>query len=247
MTRNNVLDLTYEEVLNRVGREFLEILNKRLISLRQLGYSAQKISNLIGNGSVIQEFLKISKKYSNNLELIKSLEEIKKTFPKENKIECVLKEKFDKEKIIELEKTLDQYIYFIFNRFLGLAKEKKKFGEIEKIDYFKLKIFFYSKIIKIFPYSEIIIIKGPKGASIFIKEDHPSSNLIQIKDISGVINKVKNTLVEVEKKVISLNHEEIICELSKALFNSLFPLTKELGISGKDSEKIISSKFNIYL
>jgi len=226
-------------ILNEnIEKSFLKILKRRLESLKKMGYSPKDIARLLKNKSIVEEFLKISKRIGADSNLIKNLEEIKEVFPTPTTQKQKPKGNFSSKEIKQLEFLLEKYLNILFKEFPGLVKEKER-GKIEKIDYFNLKIFYDSKIIKSFPYSRIKIIKWPEGSSILVREDHPSSKLIEPENISEVLTKLEKAITGVELKLKNMAPENQRVEFSKILFNSLFPLTKELGISGKDSEKII--------
>lgn len=208
-----------------------------------MGYSSTKIAQVLKNKSVVEEFLKISKRNGADFDLIKNLEEIKKVFSPTTIQKQKPLRNISSSEINKLEFLLEKYLNLLFKEFPGFVKEKH-LKKTEEADDFNFKIFYHSKIIKSFPYSRIKIIKWSKNILVLVKKDYPSSRLIEPENISEVLIKLEKTINSVEIKLKNITSKDKIEEFSKILFSSLFPLTKELGLYGKDSEKIIQDLIN---
>lgn len=233
---------TKKEIVKTFGKEFLEVLERRLDMLKKMGYSTKKISELIKYKSRLKEFLEISREinYPKKLEFL--LNEMTEEINAPIFMKDISPNKKIKNSNLEvLEKLLEKYIQFMFLGFSGLVKESKIIGNEKITTYFDLKIKYSSNIIKSFPYSEIHIMKNKENFVVFAREEHPGSRLVEINDLSEIINKINFVNLKIEEKVKDYTKKEWLNEFVFVLFNSMFSLTNELGLAGKKPQKIFKN------
>ncbi len=240
---NNYMKISQEEIFKIMADEFILEFYKYYKSLNQLGYSIQKIAEIMKHSSKI-EILSIFLKNSNiqiqkKEELSSVLNQLKQIIEKEQKLKVIDENNFfGDENITELINKLNKYLDIIALSFPSICYEEysTKNNIIVK-DFYDLNIKAKLDYLKNPPYKKIQIQEKDGKYKFLVMDLHPAS-VYREENSKEILPKIIEFLEILKSNTQKYTEKDWLKNFSIVLFDSLFPITRELGVCEKIPKSI---------
>jgi hypothetical protein len=238
------MEISTKIIFSLMADEFIQEFYKYNKSLKQSGYSVQKIAEIIKHLSKVETFL-IFLKNSNiseekKEELLNLLNQLKQIIIKDHELQVLDENNFREENLApKLKDELKKYFEILTLSFPSLCYEEYiSKNNIKVMDFYDLNIKAKLDYLKNPPFKKIQIQEKEGKYKFLVMDLHPAS-IYREENPEEILSKITEFLQILKSKTKEYTEKDWLKSFSIVLFDSLFPISRELGVCEKIPNKVM--------